>query len=287
MPNSSWQHVRLTSDFGVGHVLLARPDRRNVLGFGASGSRAELVAALREADADPGVRCVLISAEGPTFCAGGDLSAPPAADATRTADEALIAEVDAFHSAVRAISKPVVAAVHGACLGSGLALLAQCDFVLAADNARFGLPEGRFGHPGGSELVGVIGPAWAKFLIFTGETLTASEAKECGLVLFVIPAASLVERATDLARRIASLPPQSVRLNKQAIGAASEASGRMAGRLAGRAVDLHTVARSHEATAPDGRTFDAVRAVDGVAGLREASRDRFADSWLDSVRTVR
>lgn len=262
----------------VGHLVLSRPDIRNALGTGDGGSKDQIAQALRAADTDPNVVAILISADGDTFCAGGDLKSmpPPGPELPQR----IIGYGDRFHASVRNTSKPVIAAVQGPCLGAGLGLIAQCDFVLAADDAVFGLPEGRFGHPGGSELVHAIGQAWAKFLIFSGEPIDAKLAVRIGLALFEVPRAALAEAAMDLAQRIARMPEEGLRNNKAAIDRAAEAGGRSAGRLAGRMGDLFTAATSHHAKAPDGRLFSDILREGGVKALKQAQRQQYEDSWV-------
>jgi enoyl-CoA hydratase/carnithine racemase len=280
MSDTGFTHIRLEKRDGVAHMILARPDKLNALGFGPESNRSEIVRALAQADADADVGAILISAEGRAFCAGGDLSGLPRMDAA-VQDERLIAMVDGFHLSVRQTAKPVIAAVHGACLGAGLGFIAQCDFVLAADDARFGLPEGRFGHPGGPELVPLIGQAWAKFLILTGEPIGAQRATEIGLALLVLERKRLLPGALELAQRIARMPRDAVRLNKAAIDRAGEAGGRAAARVAGRAGDLITKTRSHLAKAPDGRLFDVILKAEGPQGLKQAQKQQYTESWLE------
>ena len=280
MASTLFSTIRLEKRAGVAHLVLARPDKLNALGFGPGSNRDEIVRALQEVDADPEVGVILITAEGRGFCAGGDLSGlPPGEGPLR--DESLINQVDRSHTAVRQATKPVIAAVHGICLGAGLGFVGQCDLVLAADDARFGLPEGRFGHPGGPELVPLIGQAWAKFLIFSGESISAARAAEIGLALLVIERAQLQSAATELAERMARMPRDALRLNKAAIDRAAEAGGRSAGRLAGRAGDLITKTVTHLARAPDGRLFDEILSADGPPGLKQAQKQQYTDSWLE------
>lgn len=278
--SSGFAHVRLEQRAGVAHIVLTRPEKLNALGIGPGSNRDEITVALKRADADREVGVILISAEGRAFCAGGDLSGLSALEG-QSQDELLIGSVDRFHEAVRHTSKPVIAAVHGACLGAGLAFIAQCDIVLAADDARFGLPEGRFGHPGGSELVTLIGQAWAKFLIFSGESIDASRAADIGLVLLVLERERLMAGATELAERMARMPRDAMRLNKTAIDRACEAGGRSAARLAGRAGDLVTKTMSRLAKAPDGRLFEEILNAEGPQGLKQAQRQQHTDSWLE------
>ncbi len=276
---TSFEHIRYQRRDGVGQVTLDRPDKLNALGIGPGSSRDEIGRALAEADADPEVGCLLITASGRAFCAGGDLSgAPP----TETAlDEHLFVEqVDRFHAGLRALHKPVVAAVQGLCLGSGLGFVAQCDLVIAADDARFGLIEGRIGHPGATEIVPLVGAAWAKFMILTGELIDAHTAREIGLILTVVPAVELDPRAWELARRIARMPREGVLLNKAAIDRMLEASGREAGRRVGRAHDVLTKAMSRHARAPDGRLFEDILAAEGMDGLKRARDTQYSGPWL-------
>jgi len=276
----SYKHVRLERRAGVAHLILSRADKLNVLGFGPGSSRDEIARALQEAEADGSIGAILISAEGRAFCAGGDLAGLPK-NPTPKQDQATIDEVDQFHKAVRTVSKPVIAAVQGLCLGAGLGFIAQCDFVLAGADARFGLPEGRFGHPGGAELSLSIGPGLAKFLIFTGEPLDARQAVKAGLAMWVIPSEQLLEAAGELCERIARMPRHALCLNKQAIDRATEAAGRAAGRIEGRAADVRTKSMSRLAQAPDGRLFETILAEEGTSGLKRAREQQYSDSWLE------
>lgn len=275
----TWQHVSYSVRAGVAHLVLDRPDKRNALGLGPGSSRDEIQLALTQAGGDRDVRCVVIVAAGSSFCGGGDLSDPAIQDLT---PDELVAAVDEFNASVRNVAVPVIAAVQGHCLGAGVAFIAQCDFVLAAEDAVFGLPEGRFGDPAGSELAEVVGPAMAKFLAFTGERLNAEQARECGLVLFTLPTAEMRERATALAEQIARMPSEALVLNKRAINAATEAGGRGSARLAGRARDVVTRSRTVSATAPDGRRFADILRADGVAGIKEATKQQSPQPWLAS-----
>jgi enoyl-CoA hydratase/carnithine racemase len=274
-----WQHIRYEARDGVGHIVLSRPDKLNVLGVGPGGSRDEIARALALADGDDGVGCVLITAQGRAFCAGGDLSG--VAPAVTPLDNHLFNEdILRFFAAFRAMHKPVIAAVHGLCLGSALGFIVQCDIVLAAEDARFGLIEGRIGHPGASELVPVIGAAWAKFLILTGEYIDAETAREIGLVLTVEPTDRLGERATDLARRIARMPREGVLLNKACIDSMTDAMGRTVGRLVGRAHDTITKSMAAEAKAPDGRRFQDILDDEGMEALKAARDTQYQGRWL-------
>lgn len=282
MDQPNYQHVVFEKGNGVAHVVLNRPEKLNALGIGPGSSREEIVEALRAADRDPDVGAILLRANGATFCAGGDLgSAPAVTDRTVLEEHFFVQETSRFLADVRATHKPVVCAVQGLCLGAALGLITQCDIVVAGDDARFGLVEGRIGHPGATELVAVVGAAWAKFLILTGELIDAQRAQAVGLVLTVLPAGELLARCTELAERIARLPRESAILNKACINQVSEASGVAAGRIAGRAHDTLTKAMSAHARAPDGRRFVDILRDEGVQGMKKARDAQFKAGWLD------
>src|SRR5437763_37112 len=119
-------HVQYEVADGVAELRLNRPEVRNVLSAGPTGTRAQLLHALLVAQADPAVGAVLLSAAGSAFCAGGDLTGGKPRE-TAHQDVRFLAEADDFHRALRASPLPVVAAVQGHCLGAGLLLAASCD----------------------------------------------------------------------------------------------------------------------------------------------------------------
>lgn len=273
-------HLLLSTRDGVAEIRLNRPDVRNVLSAGPGGTRDQLLQAVAQAEADPRVGAVLLTAAGTAFCAGGDLTGGEPRDSA-LADLRFLQEADAFHSRLRATRLPVVAAVQGACLGAGLLLAASCDVVLAGREATFGLPEGRMGLVGASYLVPVVGRQWAKYLILTGESIPASRAQEIGLVLTVEDQHRLEERARELARRLARMPREGALLNKQAVDAVADVSGDAAGRAAGLAHDAVTLSRAPVAAAPDGRTFREIIRSEGLAGLKAARAAQYDATWLE------
>jgi enoyl-CoA hydratase/carnithine racemase len=270
---------------GVARIRLDRPERMNALGIGPGSNRAELAAAVRTADADESIGCILLTAAGPAFCAGGDLTGVAPA-VTPVDDYAFVSELGAFYEELRAVRTPIVGAVQGLCLGAGMSLAAQCDLLVAADDARFGLIEGRMGHPGATEIAPIVGAAWAKFLILTGELIDASQAERIGFVLAVVPAAELAARAVDLARRVAAVPRASAVMNKAAVDAMADAMGRQDARRVGRAHDVTTKGAARQATAPDGRLFDDILREEGTAGLKKARDSQFTGRWLAAGGTT-
>ncbi|MDT7550062.1 MAG: hypothetical protein QOE84_2456 [Actinomycetota bacterium] len=275
-------HVLYAVADGVAEIRLNRPEVRNVLSAGPTGTRAQILQALASAESDPSVGAILLTASGTAFCAGGDLTGGTPRE-TALEDAEFLDEADRFHRTLRGASLPVVAAVQGHCLGAGLLLAASCDLVVAGAGATFGLPEGRLGLVGASYLVPVIGRQWAKFLILSGESIGAARARDIGLVLAVVPDADLGDKTEELARRLARMPREGALLNKRAVDAVADVSGDEAGRAAGLASDAITLAMAKHATAPDGRTFRSIIASEGMKGLKAAREAQYAEPWLPDV----
>jgi len=275
----SWNHVLYSVERGVAHVVLNRPEKLNALGMGPGSNRVELVEALELADDDDTVGAILVSANGRAFCAGGDMVGVPRVSST-VGNKDFVDELDALHARIRRVRKPIVAAVHGLVLGSGLGLIALFDLVLAARGTRFGLIEGRVGHPGATEVVPLVGAAWAKYLMLTGEIIDAERAASIGLILEIEEADQLLDRCTDLAERLARMPREAVILNKASIDAMTEAAGRGVGRSVGRLHDVLTRTTTHDATAPDGRRFEEILKNEGMQAFKAARDLQYGQPWL-------
>jgi enoyl-CoA hydratase len=176
-----------------------------------------LDAILTGLEADPSVRCVVLQGAGRAFAAGADVSA--------MADAETLAGLDRWQR-VRAFEKPLIAAVHGYALGGGCELAQACDIVIAADDARFGLPEVSLGlipGAGGTQLTPrAVGKSLAMEMVLAGRMLTADEALAYGLCSRVVAREALRDEAVALATTIASRPPVALRLAKQAIAEAYE-----------------------------------------------------------------
>ena len=169
-------HLRYETHDGVAEIVLDRPEVLNALSAGPGGTGDQILAALTEAGADPTLGCVVLRGAGRAFCTGGDLTGNVPRE-TPAEELAFLERADVFHEAVRSSAVPVIAAVHGLCLGAGVSLATACDLVLAADDARFGFPEGRMGLVGVGPITTVVGRQWAKFLILTGELIDADQAR--------------------------------------------------------------------------------------------------------------
>jgi enoyl-CoA hydratase/carnithine racemase len=264
---------------GVAEIVLDRPAQRNPISAGAGGTRDQILWALEDAEDDPDVGCVLLRGAGSAFSSGGDLTGNVRRESAHEHHE-FFEQAEAFHARVRNARLPVVAAVHGYCLGAALQLAASCDLIVASEDARFGLPEGRIGLVGAGPLVPIIGRQWAKFLILTGELIDAERAREIGLVFAVEPSNEHLERARDLARRLTRLPREASLLNKRNVDAVADAAGDAAGRVVDAAHAVITLSNSARATAPDGRTFREIIDTEGIEGMKSARAAQYDTPWL-------
>jgi enoyl-CoA hydratase len=218
-----------TSDDGqIAEVVLVGPGKGNAMGPDFWREMPEVFAAL---DADPAVRVVLVRGDGGSFCYGLDLAAMGATmgsaaggvvDRTRFLD--MITQMQHAIDAVEETRKPVIAAVHGWCIGGGVDLIAACDVRLASADATISVREVKVAIVAdmGSlqRLPGIIGDAATRRLALTGEDIDAERARSLGLVsdVFADPATLLVE-ARALARTIADNPPLVVQGVKRVMNA--------------------------------------------------------------------
>src|SRR5215510_5790181 len=205
----------------VATLTLNRPERLNALG---GTLRDDLPAALTRAIDDPDVRVIVITGAGKGFCAGGDVKAMQDANVagrTRPLIERVAPSRDRTVLLMRDSPKPLIAAVNGAAAGAGMNLALACDIRLASTAARFAQAFVRRGlHPdwGGTYfLPRVVGVAKAAELIWTGETIEATEALRLGIVSAVYAPEDLMPAAHALAGKISAGPPVAIRLAKRAI----------------------------------------------------------------------
>jgi enoyl-CoA hydratase/carnithine racemase len=204
---------------GIVTITLDRPAKRNAL---TMAMRARLDATLEAAARDPSVRVVVLTGSGPAFCAGVDLTEGPA---VATTDQ--VADVPRPVTAgLDACWLPVIAAINGPAMGGGLELALACDIRIAANGARFGLPEVRIGSLAGSggisRLSRAVPAGLAARMVLTGDPIDSEEARASGLVSDVVPVDELATYAATLAARIAANAPLSVRAAKESLRAAHE-----------------------------------------------------------------
>lgn len=189
-------------------LTLNRPDRRNAL---SRALIAELTAALKAADADAGVRNVILTGAGPAFCAGLDLKEVAATSADEAEHDAS-ALLELFET-LDHLGKPVIAAVNGPAVAGGAGLVSVCDLVICGESGVIGYPEIKRGLVAAivmTYLRRLVGERRAKYLLLTGENLDARRALEFELCNEVVPDAELMPRARALAALLAAYPPRAL-----------------------------------------------------------------------------
>jgi enoyl-CoA hydratase len=205
----------------VGLVTLNRPKALNALN---ATLMTEVVAALAAFDADAAIGCMVLTGSEKAFAAGADIKEMNDLDYP----DVFLKDWFAGWARMAAVRKPIIAAVAGYALGGGCELAMLCDFIIAADNAKFGQPEIKLGvipGIGGSQrLTRAVGKAKAMEMCLTGRMMDAEEAERAGLVARIVPAADLLSDAMKTAETIASMSLPSVMLAKEAINRAYEAT---------------------------------------------------------------
>ncbi len=204
----------------VALIKLNRPDALNALNHQLVG---ELCTALEEADGNDKVRCIVITGSDKAFAAGADIKEMAELSFVDAVTTNLFAEVDDRVSAIR---KPIIAAVAGYALGGGCELAMMCDFIIAADTAKFGQPEinlGVIAGIGGSQrLTRFVGKSKSMDMNLTGRFMDAEEAERSGLVSRIVPAKKLLDEALAIAQKIAEKSQISVMAAKEAVNRSYE-----------------------------------------------------------------
>jgi enoyl-CoA hydratase len=180
--------------------------------------RNEFSIKLTQISKDAGVLTVIVmGAAEKFFMAGADI--PGLLKLDRDSGLKRVQDIRKFFRQLVCLEQPVIAAINGLCLGGGLEVALACDIRIAADHAKVGLPEVNLGLiPGGGgtqRLPRAVSPGWAKYLLFTGDAISAQQALEIGLVQRVVPLASLKEAALEVAAKINSKGPLAVRAAKK------------------------------------------------------------------------
>ena len=203
----------------VGLITLNRPQALNALNAQLLG---EIVDALRRHEADRDIGAIVVTGSEKVFAAGADIKEMQAKDFV----EAFMEDIFAGWEELNRIRKPMIAAVAGYALGGGCELAMLCDFIIAADSARFGQPEIKLGvmpGMGGSQrLTRFVGKAKAMDMVLTGRMMDADEAERCGLVSRVVPAADLMAEAMKAAETIAGFSLPAVMMAKESVNRAYE-----------------------------------------------------------------
>lgn len=198
----------------VAIVRLNRPEVRNALNIATRKALAEAFTSLGD---DPGVRAIVLTGNGGVFAAGADITEFVDADPVVMIKR----RTERYWAAVAGVPQPVIAAIEGFALGGGLELAMACDILIAGEGAKLGQPEVRVGimcGAGGTQrLTRAVGKYQAMRLCLTGKPVGAREALAIGLLSEVAPDGAALDRALEMAREIAGLPPLAVQQTKEAI----------------------------------------------------------------------
>ena len=216
----AYETLLTESGDSIAIITLNRPDQMNAFN---NQLMDELTHALDAFEADDAVNCIIITGSKKAFAAGADIK-----------EMRELSYMDAYKSEfitrnwerASRCRKPVIAAVAGYALGGGCELAMMCDFILAADNARFGQPEITIGvspGAGGTQrLTRFIGKSKAMEMCLTGRMMDAEEAERCGLVSRIVPVDDLLDEAKAVAKKIASMSRPATMLTKELVNAAYE-----------------------------------------------------------------
>ena len=218
----SYDDIELTREGGVAIVKMDRPKALNALNL---NMMKELADALSKLEDDDSVGCVILTGSEKAFAAGADIK--------EMADDDYLSlykhdRFEDYHMATERFRKPIIAAVSGYALGGGCEVAMMCDFIIAADNAKFGQPEINLGvmpGMGGSQrMLRAVGKAKTMDLCLTGRMMDAEEAERAGLVARIVPLDNLMETAKEAATKIAGQSHPIAMMTKETIQAGFEMS---------------------------------------------------------------
>ncbi|MEZ5844523.1 MAG: enoyl-CoA hydratase [Hyphomicrobiaceae bacterium] len=259
MTKATYETIIVETKGPVGLVTLNRPQALNALN---SALIAELNCALEGFEANRDVRAIVITGSEKAFAAGADIKEMQ----SKTFMDVYLGDFISKWERITTTRKPVIAAVAGFALGGGCELAMMCDFIIAADTAKFGQPEIKLGvmpGAGGTQrLTRFVGKSKAMEMCLTGRMMDAAEAERAGLVSRVVPAAELMAEAMKAAETIASMSMPIVMMTKESVN------------------------RSYETTLAEGikferRVFHAMFATDdqkeGMAAFAEKRKAKFGD----------
>lgn len=214
-----YTNISVETQENVGLIRLNRPKALNALN---KSLLTELMEQLERFDVDDGIGAMVITGNDKAFAAGADIKEM----ASATAVDMLKSDFIPLFDRIRGIRKPVIAAVSGWCLGGGSELAISCDMIVASESTKFGQPEINLGvipGAGGTQrLAKAVGKALAMEMVLNNRTLNAEEALNYGLVNYVTPVESYLEKAMSLAQEIAVRAPLAVRLGKESVNYAFE-----------------------------------------------------------------
>ena len=203
--------IKIENNGEVARIILDRP-KHNVLNIPMMN---ELNAQLEKIAADDELKCVVITGEGRSFCAGVEV-----ADHSPDNVDEMVATFNRIFELINMIDIPVIAAVNGACLGGGMEVAIACDIVIASEKAIFGQPEiklGFFPPYAALRLPELVGPAKAIEIVTTGQNYSAQESKDLGFVTKVASVDDFAEAVDKTIKQITMASPLIIRLNKRAV----------------------------------------------------------------------
>jgi len=210
----------------VRRITLNRPEKRNALNHALRG---EVLHALQAGDADPEVRVQIVRGAGKCFSAGYELGGGNEGQElpfyTPGGDGQWPRHVTTGWMGIWDLAKPVIAQVHSYCLAGGSELATGCDLVYVAEDAQIGYPAVRFGVPDMHFHSWLVGLRMAMEMMVTGDSISGVEAARLGWATRAYPADELEQRVVEMAKRIATLPPDLVQLNKRAVHRQMEIMG--------------------------------------------------------------
>lgn len=210
--------LRIDRHGDVAELVIDRQEKRNAMSYEMWGSLPALAA---EIDADESVKVLVVRGAGPHFCAGADISEFRARRATADAARAYGERVENAAHALTEMRKPSIAMIQGYCIGGGCELALACDLRFADTTAQFAITPSKlgivYGFTSTRQLVGVVGPAFAKYLLFSGNRITAEDALRVRLIDELVEPDALQKTTTDLARTISARSQVSVRGSKRLI----------------------------------------------------------------------
>lgn len=241
---------RLAIDGAVACVTLAKPESRNAL---SSATIAALTALTRDLDRRADIRAVVLTHDGPAFCAGHDLKEITAhradADAGRAFFVSLMADCAGLMTALRRLRQPVIAAVEGVATAAGCQLVASCDLAVAGEDARFATPGVHIGLFCSTPMVALsrcVAPKHAMEMLLLGEPIDAAAALRIGLVNRIAPRGAALGGAMEMARMISAKSGMTVAIGKRAFYEQAEMTLNEAYAHASRVMVENMLARDAE-----------------------------------------
>jgi enoyl-CoA hydratase len=209
-------NILMSISDGVGVVTFNNPDKRNAMSIEMWEGLGSALIELRD---DPDVRVVIMTGAGDkAFMSGADISQFEKNRHNAQASEEYGKRSDAQRALLADYPKPTIACIRGFCLGGGMQMAMAADIRIASDNSQFGIPAAKlgiaYGFNGLNHLVSLVGPSWARLLLYTGMRIDSAEACRIGLVDRVVPDAEVWNATTEIARTISGNAPLAIKAAK-------------------------------------------------------------------------